>query len=75
MSEAKSGKKLPPPKRTAMDFFEELTMSDSNSAEERVLVYDYVDSQGDFIVDREPRERDESYYRRTALYNNLFNRR
>ena len=57
-----------------MYLVEELTMSGANSLEERVLVYDHLDSEGDFALDRELPESDESYNRRTAFYNKLFNR-
>jgi hypothetical protein len=40
--------------------------------EESVLVYDHVDDSGDFLVDRESSEDDESYRRRSALYGSLF---
>ncbi len=43
--------------------------------EESVLVYDHVDKGGDFRVDREADEDDESYQRRSALYGGLFGRR
>ena len=49
-------------------------MSESTREEERVFVYDHVDGEADFIIDREPLESDESYNRRTALYKKLFNR-
>ena len=43
--------------------------------EESVLVYDHVDEDGDFRVDREADEDDESYERRSTLYGSLFGRR
>ncbi len=43
--------------------------------EESVLVYDHVSEDGEFHVDREPGESDESYSRRAALYGGLFGRR
>ena len=43
--------------------------------EESVLVYDHVDDGGEFHVDREANEDDESYDRRSALYDSLFGRR
>ena len=43
--------------------------------EESVLVYDHVDEDGEFCVDREADEDDESYERRSALYTSLFGRR
>jgi len=43
--------------------------------EESVLVYDHVDDGGELHVDREPNEDDESYRRRSALYDSLFRRR
>ena len=43
--------------------------------EESVLVYDHGDEDGDFRVDREADEDDESYQRRSALYESLFGRR
>jgi hypothetical protein len=42
--------------------------------EESVLVYDHVDDGGEFHVDREPDEDDESYRRRVALFRDLFGR-
>lgn len=39
--------------------------------EESVLVYDHVDS-GEFHIDRETDEDDESYNRRVALYHGVF---
>lgn len=42
--------------------------------EESVLVYDHVDS-GEFRIERETDEDDESYNRRSALYDSLFGRR
>ena len=41
------------------------------AGEESVLVYDHVDS-GEFHIDREPDEDDESYNRRVALYHGVF---
>ncbi len=43
--------------------------------EESILVYDHVDDRGEFHVDRENDEDDESYNRRFALYDSLFGRR
>jgi hypothetical protein len=43
--------------------------------EESVLVYDHVDEDGEFSVDRGADEDDESYERRSALYGSLFGRR
>jgi hypothetical protein len=43
--------------------------------EESVLVYDHVDDDGEFSVDREADENDESFERRSALYSSLFGRR
>lgn len=43
--------------------------------EESVLVYDHIDEGGEFHIDREPNEDDESYRRRSALYRDLFSRR
>ncbi|MGB8399376.1 hypothetical protein [Bradyrhizobium sp.] len=43
--------------------------------EESVLVYDHVDEGGEFHIDREANEDDESYGRRSALYGSLFGRR
>jgi len=43
--------------------------------EESVLVYDRVDDRGEFHVDRENDEDDESYNRRSTLYDGLFGRR
>jgi hypothetical protein len=40
--------------------------------EESVLVYDHVDEDAEFSVDREADEDDESYERRCALYGSLF---
>ena len=40
--------------------------------EDSVLVYDHVEGGGEFHVDREPNEDDDSYRRRSALYDNLF---
>ena len=45
------------------------------AGEESVLVYDHVDDGGEFRVDREADEDDESYERRSALYGSLFGRR
>ena len=42
--------------------------------EESVLAYDHVDGAGEFHIDREPNEDDESYRRRFAQYENLFGR-
>jgi hypothetical protein len=42
--------------------------------EASVLVYDRVDGAGEFQIDREPLEDDESFRRRSALYGNLFGR-
>jgi hypothetical protein len=44
-------------------------------SEQSVLVYDHVDGGGEFHIDREPDEDDESYHRRLALYGDLFDRR
>ncbi|MCC6779224.1 MAG: hypothetical protein IT537_21780 [Hyphomicrobiales bacterium] len=44
-------------------------------AEESVLAYDHVEGRGESIVDREAGEDDESYHRRSALYDGLFGRR
>jgi len=43
--------------------------------EESVLVYDHVEDGGEFHIDRESNEDDESYRRRRALYGSLFGRR
>jgi hypothetical protein len=43
--------------------------------EESVLVYDHVDEDGEFSVDREADENDESHERHSALYGSLFGRR
>jgi hypothetical protein len=43
--------------------------------EESVLVYDHVGDGGEFHLDRESNEDDESYRRRSALYGDLFGRR
>ena len=43
--------------------------------EESVIAYDHVDGGGEFHIDREPNEDDESYRRRLALYGSLFGRR
>jgi hypothetical protein len=43
--------------------------------EESVLVYDHVGDDGEFHIDREPDEGDESFGRRAALYHGLFGRR
>lgn len=43
--------------------------------EESVLAYDHVGDDGEFHIDREPDEDDESYGRRAALYDGLFGRR
>jgi hypothetical protein len=45
------------------------------SGEKSVLVYDHVDNQGELHVDREDGEDDDSYNRRSALYDSLFGRR
>jgi hypothetical protein len=42
--------------------------------EDSVLVYDHVDDGGEFRIDREADEDDESYRRRSALYGGLFGR-
>jgi len=39
---------------------------------ENVVAYDHVDGGGEFHIDREPNEDDESYRRRLALYGGLF---
>jgi hypothetical protein len=43
--------------------------------EESVLVYDHVDAGGEFHIDRDPNEDDESYRPRSALHSSLFGRR
>jgi hypothetical protein len=43
--------------------------------EESVLVYDHVGVDGEFHIDREPGESDESFSRRAALYDGVFGRR
>jgi hypothetical protein len=43
--------------------------------EDSVLVYDHVDDGGEFHIDRESSEDDESYRRRSAQYGSLFGRR
>jgi hypothetical protein len=43
--------------------------------EESVLVYDHITEEGEFSVDRDADENDESYERRSALYGSLFGRR
>jgi len=43
--------------------------------EESVLIYDHVDEPGKFRIHREDGEDDESYHRRSALYDSLFSRR
>jgi hypothetical protein len=43
--------------------------------EDSVLVYDHVADSGEFRIDREPNEDDESYRRRSALYGDVFGRR
>ena len=45
------------------------------SGNESILVYDHVQEDSEFGIDREPDEDDESYARRSALYNSLFGRR
>jgi hypothetical protein len=42
------------------------------AGEESVLVYDHVDHGGEFYIDREGDENDDSYARRSALYDSLF---
>jgi hypothetical protein len=42
------------------------------TGEESVLVYDHVDHVGEFQIDREGDENDESYGRRSSLYDRLF---
>ncbi len=46
-----------------------------NPGEESILVYDHVQEGGEFQIDREADEDDESYARRAALYDHLFGRR
>jgi hypothetical protein len=43
--------------------------------EESVLVYDHVNNDGEFHIDREPNEGDENFGQRVALYDGLFGRR
>jgi hypothetical protein len=43
--------------------------------EESVLVYDHVGDGGEFHIARESDEDDDSYSRRSALYDSLFGRR
>jgi hypothetical protein len=43
--------------------------------EESILVFDCVDDGGASQIDRESDENDESYNRRSALYDGLFGRR
>ncbi len=43
--------------------------------EESILVYDHVQEGNDFQINREPDEDDESYARRSELYDSLFGRR
>jgi len=43
--------------------------------EESVIVYDHVGEGDKFDIDREGGEDDESYSRRSSLYNSLFSRR
>ena len=43
--------------------------------QEIVLVYDHVEGDGGFSVDREADEDDESYERRSTLFGSLFGRR
>ncbi len=43
--------------------------------EEGVLVYDHVEGGGEFHIDRERNEDEESYRSRLALYGSLFGRR
>ena len=43
--------------------------------EESVLVYDHFKEEGEFSVDRDADENEESYQRRSALYGSLFGRR
>ena len=52
-----------------------LLLRRSFEGEESVLVYDGVDTVGEFHLDREPDEDDESFARRSALYDGLFGRR
>jgi hypothetical protein len=70
MSEAKSGKRSLRADEP-LYLVEEVTMCGSTGEGERVSIYAYdrVGGEGDLIVDREPLESDESYNRRTALYN------
>ena len=42
------------------------------SGEENIFVYDHVPEDSKFRIDREPDQDDESYARRSALYNSLF---
>ena len=42
------------------------------AGEDSVLVYDHVDHGGEFYIDREGDENDESYGGRSALYDRLF---
>jgi hypothetical protein len=44
-------------------------------SEETVLVYDHVGKEGEFQIDREEGEDDQSYDRRAALYDRLFGSR
>jgi hypothetical protein len=43
--------------------------------EESILVYDHVGDGGEFHIDRESDEGDDSHSRRSALYDSLFGRR
>jgi len=43
--------------------------------EDSVLAYDHVDDGGEFHVDRDGNEDDESHRRRSDLYGSLFGRR
>jgi hypothetical protein len=43
--------------------------------EDSILVYDHVQEGGEFHIDREIDEDDDSYARRSALYDGLFGRR
>ena len=43
--------------------------------EESILVYDHVGDGGEFHIDRESDEDDDSHSRRSALYGRLFGRR
>jgi hypothetical protein len=43
--------------------------------EESVIVYDHVGDGGEFRIDREPNEDDESYKSRSELYGSVFGRR